>query len=158
MSGPSSKRGSPGVLAPPPLILAGHLILGLALDWILAAPFLAPAIQYSLGAVLIAAAAALAGAAIVRFARAGTNVPTHRPTTALVVAGPYRYSRNSIYVAMLLLLLGIGIMVDSAWIVALAAPFALVLRYGVIAREERYLDAKFGDPYRAYRARIRRWV
>jgi protein-S-isoprenylcysteine O-methyltransferase Ste14 len=59
---------------------------------------------------------------------------------------------------MILLIAGIGAMVDSVWVVAAVLPFALVLRYGVIAREERYLEAKFGDGYRAYRARVRRWI
>jgi protein-S-isoprenylcysteine O-methyltransferase Ste14 len=152
------QRDVPGVIAPPPLILLGHILAGLALDWLWPAPFLPPAIQYALGGALIALALALASAAIVRFLRAGTNVPTRRPATALVIAGPYRFSRNPIYVGMILLLLGIGIMVDSAWIVALAAPFALVLRYGVIAREERYLAGKFGEAYRTYCADVRRWV
>ena len=80
-------------------------------------------------------------------------MPTRRPTTALVVTGPYRFSRNPIYVGMILLLLGAGVMVDAPWLIALAVPFALVLRYGVIAREERYLEAKFGDGYGTYRAR-----
>ena len=107
---------------------------------------------------LIASALALAIAAIVCFRRAGTNVKTYLPATALVAAGPYRFSRNPIYVAMILLVLGIGVMVDSVAIAALAVPFAVVLRYGVIAREERYLEAKFADSYRAYRARVRRWI
>ena len=120
MSAAPTPRDVPGVIAPPPLILLGHLLAGLALDWLWPAPFLPPAIQYALGAVLIALALALGGAAVVRFLRAGTNVPTRRPATALVIAGPYRFSRNPIYVGMILLLLGIGIMVDSIWIVALA--------------------------------------
>lgn len=158
MSDATMQRDAPAVIAPPPLILLGHVVLGLALDWLWPAPLLPPAIQYALGAALIALAGALAGAAIFRFLRAGTNVPTRRPATALVVAGPYRFSRNPIYVGMIVLLLGIGIMVDGVWIVALAVPFALVLRYGVIAREERYLEAKFGEAYRAYRAGVRRWI
>jgi len=158
MTAAPTQRDIPGVIAPPPLILLGHILLGLALDWLRPAPFLPATAQYALGGALIALAGALAGAAIFRFVRAGTNVPTRRPATALVVAGPYRFSRNPIYVGMILLLLGIGVMVDSVWIVALAVPFALVLRYGVIAREERYLAAKFGDAYRLYCTQVRRWI
>ena len=148
----------PGVVARPPLILAGFILLGLALDWLRPAAFLPAAVQYAVGAALIAFALVLTISAIVCFTRAGTNVPTNRPATALVAVGPYRLSRNPIYVSMILLVLGIGVMVDSVWMIALAVPFALVLRYGVIAREERYLEAKFGDDYRAYRARVRRWI
>ena len=151
-------RDTPGVIAPPPLILLAFVLAGLALDWLRPAAFLPAAVQYAVGAALIAIAGALASSAFIRFIRAGTNIPTRRPTTALVVAGPYRFTRNPIYVGMILLLLGIGIMVDSVWLLALAVPFALVLRYGVITREERYLEAKFGDAYRAYRARVRRWI
>ena len=151
-------RDVPGVIARPPLLFLAHLVLGLAFDWLCPAPFLPSAIQYAAGAALIAVAGTLAGSAIACFVRAGTNVPTTRPATALVLRGPYRFSRNPIYIGMLLLLLGIGVMVDSAWIVALLVPFALVLRYGVIAREERYLEAKFGDSYRAFRVRVRRWI
>lgn len=158
MSAASTQRDTPGVIARPPLIFFGFLASGLALDWLLPAPLLPAQAQYATGAVLIALASALAFSAIACFLRAGTNVPTTRPATALVVAGPYRASRNPIYTGMILLLLGIGVMVDGVWIVALAIPFALVLRYGVIAREERYLEAKFGDAYRAYRARVRRWI
>lgn len=158
MSADSNQRDVPGVIAPPPLILLGHVLLGFALDWLWPAPFLPAAAQYALGAALIVSAGALAGGAIACFLRAGTNVPTRRPATALVVAGPYRVSRNPIYVGMILLLLGIGVMVDSLWILALAAPFAVILRYGVIAREERYLEAKFGDSYRAFRQGVRRWI
>jgi protein-S-isoprenylcysteine O-methyltransferase Ste14 len=158
MSAVPSTRDTAGVIAPPPLLFLGFLLAGLALDWLRPAPFLPAALQYAAGGALIALAGALAGAAIARFVRAGTNVPTYRPTTALVVVGPYRFTRNPIYVGMIALMLGIGIMVDTIWILALALPFALVLNYGVIAREERYLEAKFGDAYRAYRAQVRRWI
>jgi protein-S-isoprenylcysteine O-methyltransferase Ste14 len=151
-------RDNPGVIARPPLILFACIALGLALDWLMPAAFLPSAVQYTAGGVLIALALTLAVAAFAYFARAGTNIPTYRPSTALVVVGPYRLSRNPIYVAMILLVLGIGVTIDSVAIVALAVPFAVVLRYGVIAREERYLEAKFRDSYRAYRARVRRWI
>jgi protein-S-isoprenylcysteine O-methyltransferase Ste14 len=122
------QRDTPGVIAPPPLILLGFVLAGLALDWLRPAAFLPSAIQHAFGAMLIALAIALAASALLRFVRAGTNVPTRRPATALVVAGPYRFSRIPIYVGMIALLIGIGVMVDTIWLVALAVPFALVLR------------------------------
>jgi protein-S-isoprenylcysteine O-methyltransferase Ste14 len=158
MSAAEMQRDTAGVIAPPPLILLGFLLAGLALDRLRPAAFLPSAAQYALGAALIAAAGALALSAFLRFFRAHTPIPTRHPTTTLVTTGPYRFSRNPIYTGMIALLLGIGVMVDSAWILAMAIPFALVLRFGVIAREERYLEAKFGDPYRAYRASVRRWI
>jgi protein-S-isoprenylcysteine O-methyltransferase Ste14 len=100
----------------------------------------------------------LAGWAFARFIRAGTNIPTNRPTTALVTAGPYRFSRNPIYIALTLLYLGIALAVDSAWIAGLIVPVLIAIRYGVIAREESFLEQKFGAAYRDYKARVRRWL
>jgi protein-S-isoprenylcysteine O-methyltransferase Ste14 len=158
MSAAEKQRDIPGVIAPPPLILLGFILVGFGLDLIRPVPLLPSAVRYALGGMLFAIASAFAFSAIALFLRAGTNVPTRRPTTALVTNGPYRFSRNPIYTGMILLLLGIGVMVDSAWILAMAIPFALVIRYGVIAREERYLETKFGESYRHFRASVRRWI
>ena len=80
------------------------------------------------------------------------------PTTAIVEAGPYRFTRNPIYLGMFLGLVGLAIGFDSLWLLATLVPFALVIRYGVVAREEAYLERKFGDAYRHYRTRVRRWL
>jgi protein-S-isoprenylcysteine O-methyltransferase Ste14 len=85
-------------------------------------------------------------------------VPTWMPTTALVTGGPYRISRNPIYLALTLVYLGLALAWGSLWPVVLLAPLLIVMRYGVIGREERYLEARFGDAYRAYRAAVRRWI
>jgi protein-S-isoprenylcysteine O-methyltransferase Ste14 len=103
-------------------------------------------------------ALALFAWAIVTISRAGSNVPTNRPTTTIVESGPYRFTRNPIYMAMFLALIGLAVAFDSLWLFITLVPFALVIRYGVVAREEAYLERKFGDVYRAYRSRVRRWV
>lgn len=90
--------------------------------------------------------------------RAGTNVPTNRPTTAMVDKGPYRFTRNPIYLGMFGGLFGLAIAFDTLWLLATLVLFALVIRYGVVAREEAYLERKFGEAYRAYRKRVRRWL
>jgi protein-S-isoprenylcysteine O-methyltransferase Ste14 len=151
-------RDAPKVVAPPPLIVLGAIALGLAIDWLVPAPLLPRPWQYGLGAASFALGGGLAGWAIACFLRAGTNVPTYRPTTALVAAGPYRFSRNPIYIGLAFAYLGITLAIDSAWLLALAVPLLLVLRYGVVAREEAYLEAKFGDVYRDYKAGVRRWL
>jgi len=92
------------------------------------------------------------------FRRAGTSVPTQTPTTALVIRGLYHYSRNPIYIALSLVHLGVAVAVDSPWIAATLPIVLIVIRYGVIAREEAYLEAKFGQAYRDYKARVRRWL
>jgi protein-S-isoprenylcysteine O-methyltransferase Ste14 len=83
----------------------------------------------------------------------------HRmPTTTIVQTGPYRFTRNPIYLGMFLGLVGLAIGFDSLWLLGTLVPFALVIRYGVVAREEAYLERKFGDVYCHYRARVRRWL
>jgi protein-S-isoprenylcysteine O-methyltransferase Ste14 len=90
--------------------------------------------------------------------RAHTPVDPRRPTTALVTEGPFRYSRNPIYVALTLLYLGVAFLVNALWILLLAMPALVVLHYGVIAREEAYLARKFGTAYHQYTAQVRRWL
>jgi protein-S-isoprenylcysteine O-methyltransferase Ste14 len=100
----------------------------------------------------------LAAWAIVTITRAGTNIPTNTPTTTIVESGPYRFTRNLIYLGMLLSLIGLSIAFDTLWLLMMLVPFALVIRYGVVAREEAYLERKFGDIYRGYHSRVRRWL
>jgi protein-S-isoprenylcysteine O-methyltransferase Ste14 len=89
--------------------------------------------------------------------RAGTNVRPDRPSTALVESGPFRHSRNPLYVSVNLLCVAIAVLANVGWLFLLLIPMDLVLHFGVVLREERYLDAKFGEPYRAYRRRVRRY-
>jgi protein-S-isoprenylcysteine O-methyltransferase Ste14 len=89
--------------------------------------------------------------------RAGSNVPTSLPTTTIVETGPY-LTRNPIYLGMVLGLIGLAIAFNGLWLLMTLVPFALVIRYGVVAREEAYLERKFGDVYRGYRSRVRRWL
>ena len=107
---------------------------------------------------VFAAGLALAIWAIVTFRRAGTRVETTEPTMAIVTHGPYRFTRNPIYLGMFLGQTGLAIGFDNLWILAMLIPFYLVLRYGVVAREEAYLERKFGDVYADYKSRVRRWL
>ena len=99
----------------------------------------------------------VAGAARL-FQKAGTNVPTRKPTTALVTAGLYRFSRNPIYLSLSVIHVGIAVGTDNPWMLTLLVPTLIVVRYGVIAREEIYLEEKFGDDYRRYKAAVHRWL
>jgi protein-S-isoprenylcysteine O-methyltransferase Ste14 len=151
------------VIIRPPLAWALAIIAGLALDWLVPLPFL-PAdlaagwpIGWS-GALVFALALALAIWAIVTMTRAGSNVPTNRPTTTIVEGGPYRFTRNPIDLGMFGGLIGLAIAFDNLWLLLMLVPFALVIRYGVVAREEAYLERTFGDLYRGYRLRVRRWL
>ena len=147
------------VVVRPPIAWALAVLVGLALQWIMPLPFMPAAVSAGwAGGAVFAAALALFASAIIAMTRAGSNVPTNRPTTAIVDAGPYRFTRNPIYLAMFLALIGLAMAFDSLWLLAALVIFALVIRYGVVAREEAYLDRKFGDLYRTYRSRVRRWL
>ena len=81
-----------------------------------------------------------------------------KPATALATAGPYRVSRNPIYLALTLFYLGVGLAAGSLWVVVLAGPALLVMHLGVVRREERYLERRFGAAYLDYARRVRRWI
>jgi protein-S-isoprenylcysteine O-methyltransferase Ste14 len=143
----------------PPLAWGLAVILGLALDWLMPLRFLPASLPArSIGALMFVLALALFAWAITTMTSAGSNVPTSRPTTVIVETGPYRFTRNPIYLGMFLALIGLAIAFDDLWLLILLVPFALAIRYGVVAREEAYLERKFGDVYRAYQARVRRWL
>ena len=147
------------VIVRPPLAWGLAVIAGLALNWLVPLPFLPVNVPAgSVGAMVFVLALALFAWAIVTISRAGSNVPTNRPTTTIVESGPYRFTRNPIYVGMFLGLIGLAIAFDNLWLLMMLVPFALVIRYGVVAREEAYLKRKFGDVYRGYRSRVRRWL
>jgi protein-S-isoprenylcysteine O-methyltransferase Ste14 len=147
------------VLVRPPIAWALAVLAGLALDWLLPLPLFPAATSAGwLGAALFAMAAALAAWAIFTMTRAGSNVPTNLPTKAIVETGPYRFTRNPIYLGMMLGLIGLAIAIDSPWLLVTLVPFAFAIRYGVIAREEAYLERKFGEVYVAYKSRVRRWL
>lgn len=151
---------TPGVIAPPPLLFLGALAIGAALDFGLLrfSTGLPGWFRFGVGAVLAAAAVGLAAGALLRFRRAGTAVEPWRPSTALVTDGVYRFTRNPIYLAMALLYVALALAMDSAVVLVLLPPVMALVQVGVIAREERYLERKFDDEYRRYRAAVRRWV
>jgi protein-S-isoprenylcysteine O-methyltransferase Ste14 len=147
------------VVIRPPIAWALAVLAGLALRWLVALPFMPASVAAGwVGGLVFVLALALFGWAILTIIRAGSNVPTNMPTTTVVESGPYRFTRNPIYLGMFLGLVGLAIGFDSLWLLGTLVPFALVIRYGVVAREEAYLERKFGDAYRHYCARVRRWL
>jgi protein-S-isoprenylcysteine O-methyltransferase Ste14 len=153
--------GTAGVIARPPLLLLAALLLGLVLDRLLPLPFPVPGIDlvhWIIGGSLILIGLALAAVGIRNFSRAGTPVPTNKPARALVTTGIHGWTRNPIYLGMFLVYGGIGIAAPSPWTLILTLPLAITIRYGVVAREEAYLERRFGDAYRDYKTRVRRWL
>lgn len=150
-----------GVITRPPFLYLACLILGLVLDHVLPLPFALPQtvlVRWTAGGGLIVLGVAIAAAGIRNFSRAATPVPSSQPVRALVTTGIHGWSRNPIYVGMSLLYAGIGLAACSPWVLILTLPLAITMRYGVVAREEAYLERRFGDAYRDYKARVRRWL
>ena len=148
----------PGVIAWPPLIFAAHALAGGVAHWLWPIALLPVLPARISGAMLVVVSGAQALWASSAMKQAGTAIhPTH-PTTTIVTAGPYRYTRNPMYLSLCLLHLGIGLLLNGAFPVLFLIPLALTLHFGVIRREERYLAGKFGETYLAYQRRVRRWL
>lgn len=150
------------VVIRPPLLLVGAILLGFIMDHAIRMPIEIPReselVHRLIPASLATIGLLLAAMGISNFTKAGTAVPTNQASSALVTNGIYSWSRNPIYLGLFSLYLGIGVAVRSPWILVLFVPIALTIRYGVIAREERYLAAQFGEAYQEYKARVRRWI
>ncbi|TIM10241.1 isoprenylcysteine carboxylmethyltransferase family protein [Mesorhizobium sp.] len=151
--------GTAGVIARPPLLFLAALLIGFVLDRLLRLPFPGRGlVSWIIGGSLILIGLALFAAGIRNFSRATTPVPTNEPTRVLVTTGIHGWTRNPIYLGMFLIYGGIGIAAQNSWILVLTLPLAILIRYGVVAREEAYLERRFGDAYRGYRQTVRRWL
>jgi protein-S-isoprenylcysteine O-methyltransferase Ste14 len=147
------------VVVRPPVAWALAFIAGLGVDWLYPLPFVPMAVPRALvGGGMFAVGLVLALWAIATFRKAGTRIETFKSSTTIVDDGPYRFTRNPIYTGMFLGQIGLAIGFDTLWVLATLVPFCLVIRYGVIAREEAYLERKFGAAYLDYKSRIRRWL
>jgi protein-S-isoprenylcysteine O-methyltransferase Ste14 len=144
-----------GVLRPP-LVYASAIGLGLLVESAWPMPLVPGATLFGGAAML--AAVALFFSAVGAMRRAGTPVPGDRPTTAIVRSGPYRYTRNPIYLAFSLLQLGLAGWVNSLWLLITLIPATALMSLVVIPREERYLERRFPSEYPAYRSAVRRWL
>jgi protein-S-isoprenylcysteine O-methyltransferase Ste14 len=146
------------LIAPPPLIAVAALLVGVGARCIWPAPLWPWPLRWLPAAGCFAAALLLAGAAALTMTRAKTAILPHHTTTALVTSGPFRHTRNPLYVSLGLLLAGVAFAANSLALLLVIVPWVVVMRLGVIGREERYLEGKFGDDYRAYCRRVRRWL
>ena len=153
-----AENDNPGVILPPALIWALVVAAGVGLNLTWPLPFLPPAWLNPLFWTLIAIAAALGSWGRITFRRHGTAILPSRPSTTIVETGPYRFTRNPMYAALTIAILAIAARFDNLWLVILLAAWFPVMHCGVIAREERYLEAKFGEAYTGYKSRVRRWI
>lgn len=149
----------PGVPFPPPLLFAAGLAVGLWLHGRMPLPISGPpALQIPVAGTLLLAGAGVLGWAMLGFKRARTAIYPNQPASRLVAAGPYRFSRNPMYLGLCGMYLGIALWARSAWPVLLLPVVLWLLWLLVIRREERYLKGAFGAEYEAYRRRVRRWL
>jgi protein-S-isoprenylcysteine O-methyltransferase Ste14 len=150
---------NPGVIARPPLLYFGALVALIVLRSVQPMPILASAsVALYAGIVLGTAAICLGLWAVMTMRSAGTNVDPHRESTTVVTAGPFRYTRNPIYVGFDLLFVGCMLALNDWWGAVLLVPLAVVMHVGVIRREERYLEQKFGGDYLRYKNDVARYV
>ena len=145
------------VVAPPPLIYLGALIVGQFLQSSFPLPFLPRSLRTWLGGLLIGAGAVTVTSAMRSMRHAGTNLSLMQPTTAIVTKGPYRFTRNPIYLSLTLIYTGLSVLMGTFWSILLLPVVMLIINRGIIDREERYLEHKFGSQYRNYKEHVPRW-
>ncbi len=155
----SDTQDHPGIIAFPPLIWLVCAVLGVLLHFIFPCRMMTRYdVSLSLGIALAVLAPSLAIWAVRTMKSAGTNVNPSEPALTIVRCGPYRLTRNPMYLALCLLQVAVGFFLND-WIALLfVIPLALVLHHGVILREEKYLEVKFGDEYLALKREVRRWI
>jgi protein-S-isoprenylcysteine O-methyltransferase Ste14 len=142
----------------PPLVYMISLVTGALIQLAKPLAFIPGTLAVPIGASLVVVAIALFSSSVTKFRAAGTPVPARKATTAIVRTGPYRFSRNPIYLAFSLLQLGIAIWVNSLWLLATLVGAVALIHYVVIPREEQYLERRFGAEYLDYKRSVRRWL
>jgi len=159
MAQTESREKGADVRFPPPLVWVGGLVLGFLTDrFVTAAPFpVSRAASLAIGAILMVIGAILPVSARMHFKRTGQSVRPWDPTPELIFEGPYRFTRNPMYVGLTLFAIGLGFALNNAWMVALALLALATVHFSAVLPEERYLSGKFGDSYRDYLGRVRRY-
>ena len=148
------------ILAPPPILFILCLGAGCLLHWLV--PQSAPPLPYyaraAAGCLLIITSLLTGGVTVRAFRRCRTPVSPHKPTVNIVTSGPFRFSRNPLYCALLILYAGCAVLIHSLWVYLLMPFLFCLLHFGVVLREEQYLAGKFGTDYLGYKKSVRRWL
>jgi protein-S-isoprenylcysteine O-methyltransferase Ste14 len=160
MPAAENAQGGARVRIPPPLVFLVSIVLGVVLHYgvsRLYVPF-GRALQLVTSVLLVVGGLSLAGSAFGLFKRSGQDPKPWKPSPSLLLQGPYRFTRNPIYVGMTMLQVAVGLALDDLWVVLLAAPSLLVVHFTAVLPEEAYLEERFGDPYRQFKATVRRYL
>ena len=155
-----NRYGGARVRFPPPFVFLGSLLVGILIDSVvLPLRFPLPrSLTLAAGGLIVVAGIALFATALRLFRATGQHPRPWLPTPSLIIEGPYRFSRNPIYVAMTLAQIGLGLLLDDVWVVALAAASLTAVHFIAVRPEEAYLLDQFGEPYRRYLASVRRYL
>ena len=154
----AKEKDNPGVIAPPPLIFLSGLLIGVAISWHYPVAILPDFAGYLIGGVLVIFGLGIIFNARSKMAKVGTNIEPWEPTTAILSDGIYGISRNPVYVAMIFIYLGVVLIFNLFWLLPPLVLVLIVMHFGVILREEKYLERKFGGEYLRYKKRVRRWI
>jgi protein-S-isoprenylcysteine O-methyltransferase Ste14 len=152
-------RDAADVRIPPPAFFLGAVVLGIVLHWAWALGFARDSsLRIALGMAVICGGVAILASAFSVFRRMGQDPDPRKPTPTIARDGPYRFTRNPMYLGVSLVQLGLGIALGNAWIVLLLIPAVVLIHYRAILPEERYLERKFGDEYASFKVSVRRWI
>ena len=155
---PGDEQDKAGVVAPPPLIYLAALVLGRLLNRRSPTAFLPRTIARLLAWPLLGGGVLLAGWFEWAMRRADTPTNPYKLVSHIATEGPFRYTRNPAYLSMMMMYAGIASLANALWAIILLPVALLMIQRGVIEREERYLECKFGEEYLSYKARVRRWI
>jgi protein-S-isoprenylcysteine O-methyltransferase Ste14 len=148
----------PGIMIPPPLIYFTGFLFTYAMNIFYPIPMLGPPLSIVLALLAVTPSAVLGLWGLLEFWRARTNPLPHKPSSSLVIVGPYRVTRNPMYLSLALLYVGFGFLLSIAWAFVVLPAVIFIINIYVIRREESYLESKFGEQYRAYKKQVRRWL
>ena len=149
---------SPKVRIPPPLVFLFSIFLGWGIQKVHPLPILSDSLRFSLFVLFLGSGMSLMAYCAIAFKRAKTNLLPWKTTNTIVTSGAYRFTRNPIYVAFVLIGLGIACVANNPWMAATLVLFVWIVQQTAILKEERYLEQKFGREYLDYKSRVRRWV
>src|SRR5947209_8873505 len=158
MSSMATSADKSGVVARPPLLYGAAFVVALVFRWFWPMPIFPQAVALWPGLALVALGVGTAIWGRQTMRAAGTNINPALPATVIVSSGPFRFSRNPLYLALTLLYLGLTLAFNTWWGIVVLVPLLIIMHRGVVLREERYLERKFGESYRQYRSKVRRYL
>jgi protein-S-isoprenylcysteine O-methyltransferase Ste14 len=151
-------RDSPGVTIHPPLLYLSGVVIGAVVNGMKSMPLSHSTIVRIVGLIVVILGIGWTNWGRLAMKAHGTNINPTKPTTTIITSGPYRFSRNPLYLGLTIIYLGLSLAVNSWWCLLLLIPIGLLMHFQVVVREERYLKGKFGDTYRQYQSRVRRYL